>query len=180
MCIRDRALFAFNYFNKGADGGGAGGDDTATASTTGEDVNASDIKIDVVGEPIESTQTSNLGAGLSGISVPQINIPGFDQGKITETFGGLTEGLSGISANSSEESIMGLKTKFEEAGSMVDGLNLGSMADGPQKEAVSGMFGGLIAPLKTAVETVYKIPLAKQLLGPTIDGFMQKFAGLGL
>lgn len=106
--------------------------------------------------------------------IPKIDIPGFEN--VGSTFGDLTSGLAGLK---DVEGAKGLATKFEEAGTMVDGLNLGALA-GPQKEMATQAMGGLIGKLKSAIELAYKIPGVEAILGPTVSGFLEKFAALGL
>ncbi len=107
-------------------------------------------------------------------AMPKLEIPGFEN--VGSTFGDLTTGLTGLK---DVEGAQGLATKFEEAGTMVDGLNLGALA-GPQKEAATQAMGGLIGKLKSALEIAYKIPGVQGILEPTVNGFLEKFAALGL
>jgi len=116
----------------------------------------------------------NVDIGTPDLSDIKIDIPGFEN--VGSTFGDLTKGLSGLK---DVEGAQGLVTKFEDASTMVDGLNLGALA-GPQKEMATQAMGGLLGKLKAAIEIAYKIPGVKAILGPTVDGFIEKFAALGL
>ena len=111
------------------------------------------------------------------MNLPKIDLPGFDSAAIGKSFGGLTQAIGNIKDVESAQLVL---PKLEEANSMVDGLDLGAIAGGPQKEAVAGMLGGLIQKMKTALDTAYAIPGVREILDPVVRPFLQKFVALGL
>lgn len=138
-------------------------------------------------DAIDEVEVPNLTVNTDGLSVPDLNvpdmsnlnlnIPGFDAGKITETFGGLTSSIAGVKDVASAQELL---PKLSDASSMIDGLDLGAIAGGPQKEVVGGMLGGLVSKLKAALETAYAIPGVEGVLKPVVDPFLQKFAAFGI
>ena len=110
-------------------------------------------------------------------NLAKIDLPGFDTEQIGSTFSDLTKSIGGIEDAESAESVL---PNLESAGSMVDGLNLGAIADGPARESVLGLFGGLIEKLKAALESAYSIPGVEAVLKPSVDQFLGKFSALGL
>lgn len=115
--------------------------------------------------------------GVNGIKMPEINIPGFPTAEIGSTFGNLTKSISGIKDEASAKAVL---PQFEKAGTMLDGLDLGAIAGGPSKEAVGGMFGGLVEKLKTALETAYAIPGVKGVLEPVVGDLLGKLSAFGV
>ena len=114
---------------------------------------------------------------VDGVTLPNIDLPAFPTKELATTFGELTKSIGGISDATSAEAVL---PKLQEAATLFDGLDLGAIAAGPQKDAVDGMLGGLIDKLKVAVETAYAIPGVKGILQPVVDPFLQRFAPFGL
>ena len=150
--------------------------DTPDLSVTTPEVGTPDLSgaTPQVGIPDAATFTSGVSTPDLSAAIPSINIPGFEN--VGSTFGDLTTGLADLT---SADGAQGLATKFEEAGSMVDGLNLGALA-GTQKEAATQAMGGLVGKLQSAIEVAYKIPGVQAILEPAVNGFLEKFAALGL
>ena len=161
----------------GAVAGGVGDAAGAVAGGLGDAAGAVAGGVGDVAGTVTGGLGDAAGAVAGGMSLPKFNIPGFDSQKIGGTFGDLTSSISGIT---DKESATAVASKFEEAGTMLDGLNLGDIAAGPQKEAVGGMFGSLIGKLQPALETAYGIPGVRGVLEPVVTQFMGKLAPLGI
>ena len=109
--------------------------------------------------------------------MPEINLPGLDTGAINESFTGLTDAIGGVKDEASAQLVI---PQLEKANSMLDGLGLADIAEGPQKEAVSGLFGGLLTKLRGALDTAYGIPGVKGILEPYVAPLLEKLAVFGL
>ncbi len=111
------------------------------------------------------------------LDLPEVKLPGFDTQKMGQAFGDLTQSISGVKDEASASAIL---PKLKEASSMLDEFDLQTIAAGPEKETVSGLFGKLIEPLKKALETAYAIPGVEAILKPVIDPFLARFEPFGL
>lgn len=111
------------------------------------------------------------------ISMPKIDLPGFDTGAINDTFGGLTDAVKGIKDEASAQLVI---PQLEKTNTMLDGLGLADIATGPDSEAVSGLFGGLLTKLRDALDTAYAIPGVKGILEPYVTPLLEKLAVFGL
>lgn len=93
---------------------------------------------------------------------------------LQETVGGVTSSLGGITDVASAEGAVGSITAATDK---LGGIDLESMGDAG-KEQVTGMLGGLVGGVKTALETAYKIPGVQDVIEPAIGPFLEKLEGL--
>lgn len=114
---------------------------------------------------------------IGGVSVPELNLPGVDTGAINKTFGDLTDAIGGVKDEASARLVL---PKIRDAGTMMDGLDLGALASGPQKDAVGGLFRGLVAKVRSALETAYAIPGVRGILEPIVGPFLERFSVFGI
>lgn len=93
---------------------------------------------------------------------------------LKDTVGGVTSSLGGITdVASAEDAVGSITAATEKLGS----INLESMGD-VGREQVTGMLGGLVGGVETALETAYKIPGVQAVIEPAIGPFMEKLKGL--
>ncbi len=93
---------------------------------------------------------------------------------LKDAVGGVTDSLAGIT---DVESAQGAVESITAATDKLDGLDLESMGS-VGKEQVTGMLGGLVGGIESALETAYKIPGVQQVIEPAVGPFLEKLKGL--
>jgi len=111
---------------------------------------------------------------FSGPSTTQIEATQSGIAAIKDSVGSVTSSLSGIS---DVESAQAAAESITAATGSLDNINLDGMGDAG-KQQVTGMLGGLVGSVESALETAYKIPGVQAVIEPAIAPFLEKLRGL--
>lgn len=112
------------------------------------------------------------GAGDAAANLPTIKIPGFDTAGIHRTMTELTDAIGGVRDESSAELAV---PKVQAAAAVIGEIDLGAIAEGPEKDVANRFFGDIRRQLKAAVDQAYAVPGVRAILEPHVGPLSRRF-----
>lgn len=112
------------------------------------------------------------------VTVNKPVIPGFNldthSADLTQSFGSLTESISGISDEASARAVL---PKIAELEKQFAGFGLDKLAAGPTAQ-LRELVRPMVEKLETALKTAYAIPGVQSILEPAMESLMKTVSGL--
>lgn len=108
----------------------------------------------------------------SGITVPDIALPGFDGKSMADAFGAVAEAVAAV--RDEETAIQAVKT-IEAATAVFDEYDLDAIASTDQKNAVGAFFDAGISRITSSLDKAYRNAEAKDVVQPALDRFLDRF-----